>query len=76
MLVFSSGDIPNFVKAVITTMEPKQSKPYKPVPAYVLFLAARFACNFGTSDLLDELLEASIEAIQSVTKVCCLLVWS
>ncbi|KAF9356398.1 hypothetical protein BGX34_009946 [Mortierella sp. NVP85] len=68
MLVFSSADIPQLVKTIITTMEPKLSRPYKPIPAYVLFLAARFASNFGTSDLLDELLDASIEAIQSVTK--------
>jgi len=72
MLVFSSADIPQLVKTIVTTMEPKLSRPYKPIPAYVLFLAARFACNFGTSDLLDELLDATIEAIQSITKVCCL----
>ncbi|KAF9964003.1 hypothetical protein BGZ65_011594 [Modicella reniformis] len=68
MLVFSSGDIPRLINTVITTMEPIHSKPYKPIPAYVLFLAARFARNFSTPDLLDELLDSTISAIHSVTK--------
>ncbi|KAG0241087.1 hypothetical protein BGX31_001455 [Mortierella sp. GBA43] len=68
MLVFSSSDIPHLVKAIITTMEPTRSKPYRPVPAYVLFLAARFAINYATPDLVYELLDASLEAIHAVTK--------
>lgn len=69
MLVFSNKDIPRLIRAIVTTMAPTRSKPYRPMPAYVLFLAARFARNFGTSDLLDELLETTFDAIHFVTKV-------
>ncbi|KAF9208482.1 hypothetical protein BGZ49_008667 [Haplosporangium sp. Z 27] len=66
MFVFSSKDIPHIVETVITTMEPV-SKSYKPISAYVIFLAARFAHNFSTPELLQDLLHATIVAIHSVT---------
>ncbi|KAF9902597.1 hypothetical protein BX616_001883 [Lobosporangium transversale] len=49
-------------------MEPSRSRSHKPVPAYVLFLAARFAHYFSSPELLDELLEAALPAIHSVTR--------
>ncbi|KAF8951961.1 hypothetical protein BGZ46_003729 [Entomortierella lignicola] len=49
-------------------MEPGRSRSHKPIPAYVLFLAARFAHYFSSAELLDELLNASYIAIHSVTK--------
>ncbi|KAF9173178.1 hypothetical protein BGX21_008350 [Mortierella sp. AD011] len=68
MFVFSSKDIPHIIKAVITTKEHVRSGPHKPIPAYVIFLAARFAHNFGTPELLEELINAAVAAIQSITK--------
>ncbi|KAI8602873.1 hypothetical protein EDD21DRAFT_442511 [Dissophora ornata] len=67
MFVFSSRDIPHIIETLIS-MEPARSRSYKPIPAYVLLLAARFAHNFSTPELLDELLAATIVAIQSATK--------
>ncbi|KAI7831548.1 DIL domain-containing protein [Gamsiella multidivaricata] len=69
MFVFSSRDIPHIIETVITTIEPARSRSYKPIPAYVLFLSARFAHNFSTPELLEELLEATVTAIRSVTKI-------
>ncbi|KAF9996876.1 hypothetical protein BGZ80_000281 [Entomortierella chlamydospora] len=68
MFVFSSKDIPRIIKTVITTKDHVRSGPHKPIPAYVIFLAARFAHNFGTPELLEELIDAVVAAIQSVTK--------
>ncbi|KAF9965330.1 hypothetical protein BGZ70_005043 [Mortierella alpina] len=68
MFVFSSGDINRLIKTTITAMETTRSGSFEPVPAYVLFLAARFAHHYSTPDLLDELLEAALSAIEFVTK--------
>ncbi|KAF9974427.1 hypothetical protein BGZ65_008730, partial [Modicella reniformis] len=68
MFVFSSQDLKHIIRTTIITMEPERSRAYKPVPAYVLFLAARFAHYFSSSELVDELLNASISAIHSVVK--------
>ncbi|KAG0283114.1 hypothetical protein BGZ96_012523 [Linnemannia gamsii] len=68
MFVFSSKDIKHIIDTTITTMEPTRSRSHKPIPAYVLFLAARFAHYFSSPELLEELLEATILAIKSVIK--------
>ncbi|KAG0242539.1 hypothetical protein BGW41_003897 [Actinomortierella wolfii] len=68
MFVFSSKDIKHITDTIITNMEPCRSRNYKPLPAYVLFLAARFAHYFSSPELLDELLEAASVAITTVTK--------
>ncbi|KAF9548557.1 hypothetical protein EC957_006111 [Mortierella hygrophila] len=68
MFVFSSKDIKHIIETTITTMEPTRSRSHKPIPAYVLFLAARFAHYFSSPELLEELLEATILAIKNVTK--------
>ncbi|KAF9430525.1 hypothetical protein BGZ94_006320 [Podila epigama] len=68
MFVFSSKDVPHIVHTTITRMEPTRCSAYKPVPAYVLFLAARFASNFCSTELVDELLDASLAAIDKVVK--------
>ncbi|KAF9974845.1 hypothetical protein BGZ73_001660 [Actinomortierella ambigua] len=68
MFVFSSKDIKHITDIIITNMEPCRSRNYKPLPAYVLFLAARFAHYFSSAELLDELLEATSIAITAVTK--------
>ncbi|KAK3848079.1 MAG: hypothetical protein J3R72DRAFT_361223 [Linnemannia gamsii] len=68
MFVFSSKDIKHIIETTITTMEPTRSRSHKPIPAYVLFLAARFAHYFSSPELLEELLEATILAVKNVTK--------
>ncbi|KAG0337267.1 hypothetical protein BG000_005621 [Podila horticola] len=68
MFVFSSKDVAHIVHTTVTRMEPQRSRAYKPVPAYVLFLAARFASNFSSPELVDELLEASLAAVDSVVR--------
>ncbi|KAF9937470.1 hypothetical protein BGZ67_001254 [Mortierella alpina] len=68
MFVFSSRDINRLINTTITAMETTRSGSFEPVPAYVLFLAARFAHHYSTPDLLDELLEAALSAIEFVTK--------
>ncbi|KAG0349102.1 hypothetical protein BG004_001927 [Podila humilis] len=68
MFVFSSKDIPHIIETTITNMEPTRSKAYKPIPAYVLFLAARFANYFSSVELLDELLEAASSAITKLVR--------
>ncbi|KAF9384679.1 hypothetical protein CPB97_005446 [Podila verticillata] len=68
MFVFSSKDVAHIVHTTVTRMEPLRSRAFKPVPAYVLFLAARFASNYSSSELVDELLEASLAAVDSVVR--------
>ncbi|GJJ72652.1 uncharacterized protein EMPS_05010 [Entomortierella parvispora] len=67
MFVFSSKDIGHIIETTITNMEPTRSRQHRPIPAYVLFLAARFAHYFSSPELLDELLEATTAAITNVT---------
>ncbi|KAF9333094.1 hypothetical protein BG006_004030 [Podila minutissima] len=68
MFVFSSKDIRHIIDTTITNMEPTRTKAYKPIPAYILFLAARFAHYFSSIELLDELLEASSSAIMKLVR--------
>lgn len=69
MFVFSSKDIRHIIDTTITNMEPTRTKAYKPIPAYILFLAARFAHYFSSIELLDELLEAASSAIMKLVRV-------
>ncbi|KAF8944025.1 hypothetical protein BGZ47_004753 [Haplosporangium gracile] len=66
MFVFSSNDISHIIDTTITTMDPTRSRTHEPVPAYVIFLAARFAHYFSSPELLDDLLEATLNAIEAV----------
>ncbi|KAF9546902.1 hypothetical protein EC957_009067 [Mortierella hygrophila] len=66
MFVFSSSDIGHIIETTITTMDPTRSRTHEPVPAYVIFLAARFAHYFSSPELLDDLLEATLHAIETV----------
>ncbi|KAF9582229.1 hypothetical protein BGW38_000473 [Lunasporangiospora selenospora] len=68
MFVFSSKSIAHIVNTTIISMDPSHARTHKPVPASVLFLAARFAHYFSTPDLLDELLGAAFAAIDAVAK--------
>ncbi|KAG0374128.1 hypothetical protein BGX24_010805 [Mortierella sp. AD032] len=66
MFVFSSNDIGHIIDTTITTMDPTRSRTQEPVPAYVIFLAARFAHYFSSPELLGELLEATLSAIEAI----------
>jgi hypothetical protein len=69
MFVFASEDIKYIIRFCITEMEPERSRAYKPIPAYIIFLAARFAHYFSSAELLEDLLDASIASIHAITKV-------
>lgn len=66
MLVFGMEDLPLIFHRVITSMQPVRSLIQRVLPANVLFLCTRFAVHWSDSDLLDELLLGSIEAIEDV----------
>ncbi|KAF9294556.1 hypothetical protein BGZ88_003682 [Linnemannia elongata] len=66
MFVFSSSDIGHIIDKTITTMDPTRFRTHEPVPAYVIFLAARFAHYFSSPELLGDLLEATLNAIETV----------
>lgn len=68
MFVFSAQHIPHIIGTVVTTMVPQHSKEQKSVPANVLFLCSRFALNFSTPDLLEELLKGGLKAISDCVK--------
>ncbi|KAF9585863.1 hypothetical protein BGW38_000382 [Lunasporangiospora selenospora] len=68
MFVFSGKDVPRIIEITITNMEPGRSRQHKPLPAYVIFLASRFAHYFSSAELLDELLDATFKGIMMVTK--------
>ncbi|KAF9095128.1 hypothetical protein BGX29_009159 [Mortierella sp. GBA35] len=66
MFVFSSNDIGHIISTVITNMDPARARPHESVPACVIFLAARFAHYFSSPELLDDLLKATLGAIETV----------
>ncbi|CAG8647213.1 15329_t:CDS:2, partial [Funneliformis caledonium] len=68
MFVFSQEDIPHILKTVILDMQPIRSKVQKPVPANIIFLSARFAHYFSSSELLESLLFSVISAIDQSIK--------
>lgn len=70
MFVFSQEDIPHILKTVILGMQPIRSKLQKPVPANIIFLSARFAHYYSSSELLESLLFAVVAAIDQSIKVC------
>lgn len=69
MLVFGLDDLPIIFHSIISTFEPKRSLIQRVTPANVLFLCTRFAVHYGDSDLLDEVLLGSIEAIEDVVRL-------
>ena len=69
MIVFSQEDIPHILKTVIASMQPIRSKAQKPVPANIIFLSARFAHYYSSSELLESLLFSVIDAIDKSIKV-------
>ncbi|GAA5963920.1 hypothetical protein JCM21900_001147 [Sporobolomyces salmonicolor] len=65
MLVFSLDDLPTLFDVVITTIKPARTRKYRVIPANVLFLCARFAHHWGTTELLEELIIGAMERIEA-----------
>ena len=63
MFVFQEAELERILDIVITSMTPQRSPSQKPVPANILFLAARYAHYHGSSELLATLLLSAMDKI-------------
>lgn len=63
MFVFQENELGPILDIIITTMTPQRSPSQKPVPANVLFLAARYAHYHGSRELLATLLLSAMDKI-------------
>jgi len=65
MFVFQEHELGRILDIIITTMTPQRSPSQKPVPANILFLAARYAHYHASGDLLATLLLSAMDKINS-----------
>lgn len=65
MFVFQENELSRILDIIITSMTPQRSPSQKPVPANILFLAARYAHYHGSSDLLATLLLSAMDKINT-----------
>ena len=63
MFVFQENELGRILDIIITTMTPQRSPSQKPVPANILFLAARYAHYHASGDLLATLLLSAMDKI-------------
>ena len=63
MFVFQENELDRILDIIITSMTPQRSPSQKPVPANILFLAARYAHYHGSPELLASLLLSAMEKI-------------
>ena len=63
MFVFQENELGPILDIIITTMTPQRSPSQKPVPANILFLAARYAHYHGSRELLATLLLSAMDKI-------------
>lgn len=63
MFVFQEAELEPILDIVITSMTPQRSPSQKPVPANILFLAARYAHYHANPELLAELLLSAMDKI-------------
>ena len=63
MFVFQENELGPILDIIITTMTPQRSPSQKPVPANILFLAARYAQYHGSPELLASLLLSAMDKI-------------
>ena len=63
MFVFQENELGPILDIIITTMTPQRSPSQKPVPANILFLAARYAHYHGSRELLASLLLSAMDKI-------------
>ncbi|KAL6715233.1 hypothetical protein ACLMJK_007497 [Lecanora helva] len=65
MFVFQEHELGRILDIIITTMMPQRSPSQKPVPANILFLAARYAHYHASGDLLATLLLSAMDKINT-----------
>ena len=65
MFVFQENELDRILDVIITSMTPQRTPSQKPVPANVLFLAARYAHYHGSADLLALLLLSAMDKINT-----------
>ena len=65
MFVFQENELGPILDIIITTMTPQRSQSQKPVPANILFLAARYAHYHGSPELLASLLLSAMDKINT-----------
>lgn len=63
MFVFQENELGPILDIIITSMTPQRSPSQKPVPANILFLAARYAYYHGSQELLATLLLSAMDKI-------------
>lgn len=65
MFVFQENELGRILDIVIAEMTPQRSPSQKPVPANILFLAARYAHYHASPDLLETLLVSAMDKINT-----------
>ena len=65
MFVFQENELGRILDIIITEMTPQRSPSQKPVPANVLFLAARYAHYHASPELLATLLVSAMDKINT-----------
>ncbi|KAF2664610.1 ankyrin [Microthyrium microscopicum] len=68
MFVFQEADLDRILDVVITNMTPSRSPSQKPVPANILFLAARYAHYHAHKELLEVLLSKAFARINDTVE--------
>lgn len=69
MLVISPTDLGALFDAAISDVDPVRQRTERIAPANTIFLAARYAMNFGPVDLLDDLLLGAVGRIEEAVHV-------
>jgi hypothetical protein len=70
MFVFGADDLSYILDTVITNIQlPMRSQHEICIPANVIFLSARFAHYFSTEELLNEVMDGSLERMTKTIKV-------
>ena len=65
MFVFQEAELEQILDIVITSMTPQRTPSQKPVPANILFLAARYAHYHGNREMLATLLLSAMDKINT-----------
>ena len=65
MFVFQEAELDQILDIIITSMMPSRSPSQKPVPANILFLAARYAHYHANTELLATLLVSAMDKINA-----------
>ena len=65
MFVFQESELGAILDIIITHMQPQRNPSQKPVPANILFLAARYAHYHASGDLLQTLFEAAMDKLNN-----------